>query len=239
MLRPMRRETAPRRWAAGLVVLVALAGAWMGHTAEYLRVGGGARLPRALLGGVHVYMLPLGAVLGLACAIAGVGCWRLWLGLGRRLDGARDALRRAWRGEPGRAELRPSASPVSGPSRWAALWLLLGSLQISFYLVQENVESVLARGAPAGLGPLLGVHAAAALVHAAVALVLATALVPLGRGLGRREEAVVRCERLLRTLWQRLAVRPPAVRRRARPWTPSLAERLGVHLWRRPPPTTL
>jgi hypothetical protein len=237
MLRRMRRQATPRRSAAGIVVLAALGGTWAGHTAEYLRIDGGAGLQRALLGGVHVYMLPLGAVLALAATVAGVRCWRAWLALGRRLDVARAALGRAWRGQRVGAELGRSPASVSAPSRWAALWLLLSALQVGLYLLQENIEAVVAGGAPSGLHPLLGMHSAAGPVQVAAALVLATALLVLGRRLRRRERAVDGCERLVRTLWQRLAVRAVGARR-ARAWIPSPADRLGAQLWRRPPPAT-
>jgi hypothetical protein len=123
----MHRPTPPRglaAGAAGAAVVVALGGAWLGHTLEYLRVAGGSGLERAPLAGVHAYMLPVGVVLALAAALTGAHCWRLWFQLGRRLDGARAALLRARRGERVVAAVHPHAA-VSPPARLVALWLPL------------------------------------------------------------------------------------------------------------------
>ena len=45
---------------------MALVGAWLGHTLEYLRVVVGAGPGRSALAGVHAYMLPVGVLLALA-----------------------------------------------------------------------------------------------------------------------------------------------------------------------------
>jgi hypothetical protein len=238
----MHRATPPRRLAAGAAgafVLVALVGAWLGHTLEYLRVVAGAGPGRSALAGVHAYMLPAGVLLALAAAAAGAGCWGAWLGLGRRLDRARAGLVHAWRGGgPG-----PAAPPgratraVSPPARLLALWLPLGAAQVGLHLAQENVESILAGGRAAGLGPLLGVHWAAGALQLGVALVLAAALLLAGRLLAGRVRALERCERLLRTLWERR--RGGGVPRGARPCLDPPVERFGRQLWSRPPPALL
>jgi hypothetical protein len=238
----MHRATPPRHLAAGAAgafVLVALIGAWLGHTLEYLRVIGGAGPGRSALAGVHAYMLPVGALLALAAAAAGGGCWGAWVGLGRRLDRARAGLARAWRGgRPGSAAppVRTTA-PVSPPARLVALWLPLGAAQLGLYLAQENLESILAGGRAAGLGPLLGVHRAAAALQLGVALALAAALLLAGRLLAGRVRALERCERLLRTLWGRR--RGGGVPRGARPCLDPPVERFGRQLWSRPPPALL
>lgn len=234
----MHQGTPPRRLAAAAVVVVALAGAWLGHTLEYLRVMGTAGLDRSLLGGAHAYMLPVGALLALIAALTGAGCWRAWLRLGRRLDGARAALLRAWRG--GRAGPEPprAAAWVSPPARLVALWLPLGAVQIALYLIQENLEAVLSGGTAPGPRPLLGVHAAASAVQLGVALVLAAAVLVAGRRLAGRAREVERCERLLRALWERRLHGADAPRR-ARRCSPSPVDRFGRQLWGRPPPAFL
>ena len=220
---------------------MALVGAWLGHTLEYLRVVAGAGPGRSALAGAHAYMLPVGVLLALAAAAAGAGCWGAWLGLGRRLDRARAGLVRAWRGGrpgPGPAPPPGRATPtVSPPARLAALWLPLGIAQVGLYLAQENLESILAGGRAAGLGPLLGVHWAAAALQLGVALVLAAALLLAGRLLAGRACALERCERLLRTLWGRRG--GGGVPRGARPCLDPPVERLGRQLWSRPPPSVL
>lgn len=237
----MHSPTPPRRVAAGAAgafVLLALLGAWAGHTLEYLRMVGGAGPGPRGLGGAHVYMVPLGALLALAAAAAAAGCWRAWLGLGRRLDRARAGLARAWRG--GRTAPAPTGPVprVSPPARLVALWLPLGAAQVTLYLVQENLESILAGGGPAGAGPLLGIHRAATAIHAAVALVLAAAMLAAGRLLARRAGVLAGCERLLRVLWspRRAAAGLPG---RARPRLGPPVDRFGRQLWCRPPPAPL
>ena len=229
--------TSPRRPSAGAaaVVLLALVGSWLGHTLEYLRVDGGAGMERALLAGVHAYMLPAGLLLALAAALAGVRCRHAWLVLGRRLDRARAALRGLARGERVAPSTLAPAAEVSAPAGLLALWLPLGAAQVAIYLVQENLEAVLA-GAPAsGIGPVAGVHWAAVALQLGVALVLATGLLAVGRLLRRRVRTIERVERLLRLLWDRLlhGRRSP---RGARAWRPAPVERFGHQLWSRPPP---
>ena len=235
MLPAMHRGKPPRRLAAGAVVLVALVGAWLGHTLEYLRVVGAAGLDQSLRSGAHAYMLPVGALLALLAALAGTVCWRAWLRLGSRLDGARDALLRAWRGGRAKADPAPAVVSVSLPARLVALWLPLGAVQIGLYLIQENLEAVLSHRTAPGLGPLLGVHAAASAVQLGVALVLGGALLLAGRPLVGRTRELERCERLLRVLWMRRAHRADAPRG-ARECSPSPIDRFGRQLWRRPPP---
>jgi hypothetical protein len=230
--------TSHRRLGAGAaaVVVLALVGSWLGHTLEYLRVDGGAGMERALLAGVHAYMLPAGILLALAAALAGVRCRHAWLVLGRRLDRARAALRGLARGErvvP--STLAPAATEVSAPAGLLALWLPLGAAQVAIYLVQENLEAVLAGAPGPGIGPVTGVHWAAAALQLGVALVLAAGLLAVGRLLRRRARTIERVERLLRLLWDRLlhGRRSP---RGARAWRRAPVERFGHQLWSRPPP---
>jgi len=229
--------TSRRRPSAGAaaVVFLALVGAWLGHTLEYLRVEGGPGVERALLAGVHAYMLPVGVLLAVGAALAGVRCRHAWLVLGRRLDRARASLRGLARGERVAPSTLAPAAEVSAPAGLLAFWLPLGAAQLALYLAQENLEAVLGGAAAPGLGPVTGVHRAAAALQLGVALVLAAGLLAVGRLLRRRVHTIARVERLLRLLWDRLlhGRRSP---RGARAWRPAPVERFGHQLWSRPPP---
>ncbi len=218
------------------MALVALVGTWTGHTLEYARVGGRVGLREELFGSVHVYMLPVGALLVVLAATGGLGWWRTWQAVGRRLDAVRGAVAAALRGR--RVDVpRVSAAP-SQLAGVGALTLLLAGLQLGLYLLQENVEA-LATGRQAPLlGAVLGVHALAPLVHLGVAAVLAGLMAAAGHLLRRRAERVTRVARLLRVLLASLAATapPPAP---VSAWCPSPLDRLGRQLLRRPPPTAL
>jgi hypothetical protein len=108
--------------------------------------------------------------------------------------------------------------------------------QLCLYLIQENVEALPA-GLPApGLGAITGVHWAVAIVHLCVALVLAAAVRVVQRRMDRVAAAVARVEALVRRLAGRHRLRAPAPPARCRRAAGSPLERLGGHLWRRPPP---
>jgi hypothetical protein len=221
------------------VILIALAGVWLTHTVEYVRVGGAAGMRAAAFASVHVYMVPVGALLALTAAAAGVGVWRAWWALGRRLEQTRIALARALRGRGSPLPFRTGLPerPSEG-AQLLALWLPLCLLQVGLYLLQENVEALVAGGIPPGLGAVIGVHAPVLAVHVLVAWALAWALLLVLRCVGERHGRVVACERLLLVLLRRLA-RIGAVPRAARSCHPSPLERLGSALWRRPPPLLL
>jgi len=222
-----------RHLFAPTVAVLALFGTWIGHSLEYLRVGGRAGLRAELVGSVHVYMLPVGAMLiGLAIA-GGMGWWRAWQALGRGLDAARAALADALRGHRGAAA--PAGVAPSFAARWGALALLLTGLQVGLYVVQENLEAAAAGRAEPGLGVLLGMHAPAPLVHLGVAALLAAVISGGGRLLRGRAERLRGVSRLLRVLLATLTPRVTPAAPAAR-WCPSPLERLGRQLWRRPPP---
>jgi hypothetical protein len=230
----MVSSSRPRLVAPG-VAMLAVVGVWLTHTVEYTRLTGSARLAGGALASVHVYMLPAGALLALCAALAGVRCWRAWWALGRRLEGARAALASAWRGRQHPGVPVPPVPEPSDSSRLVALWLPLTAIQAALYLLQENVEALVAGQPLPGLGAVTGVHLPVLLVHLAVALVLACAALQVSRRLDRRRGRVAACERLLRAVLRSLARSsdaPPA--REA--WSPSPLDRFGRHLWRRPPP---
>jgi hypothetical protein len=234
----MPRRARPGLTASG-TVLLAFVGAWLGHTLEYARLAGARGLAASPLSSVHADMLALAALLTLLAALCGIRAWRVWLGLGRRLDAARTCLARALRGQG--VPTGPAAgTPLpSGAARWLALLLMLAALQLGLYLVQENLEGVVAGLGILGLGPVTGVHWMAPLIHAAVAMPLASVAVLVSRRLGARSRRIELCERLVLRLLGVLAPRPSAAGRPAAQWSPSPVDRFGGTLWTRPPPRLL
>jgi len=227
------------RLAASGGALLALAGVWLGHTAEYVRVEGTAGLREELVGSIHWYMAPVGALLALLAAAAAVGAWRLWSRLGVQLAAARQALARAWRGEGSARDHRPPGHgrpPAAAELRISRLWPLLTLVQLALYLLQENLEAA-AVGLPApGVHALTGTHWAAALVHAAVALLLSALVVGLRRALHHRSVAVRAVRALLGVLLG--VVRPGDTQPVTSVVVREPADRFG-RLWCRPPPLLL
>jgi hypothetical protein len=229
-----RRQT---RVAASGGVLLALLGLFIGHTVEYLRVWGPAGIVASMTNPVHAYMLPVAGALVVLGAVFAFLLARAWQALNDRLDRAAAGVRRIWRG---RADgVAGARAPRSTPgTRLAAIWLPLAAAQIALYLVQENVEAV-ARSQPApGLGAISGIHWAAPFVHLYVSLLLACVVRICQVLFHRREVAVERVEALLRAIVRRRRTTPVVVRRPIALAVPPL-DRLGRHLWRRPPPLIL
>ena len=219
-------------------VLLALAGVWLGHTAEYLRVWGLDGIRQELVGSLHVYMLPFAAVLLALAATLGTRLWRVWSSLGRRLDAARVALAAAWRGRRPAATPRAEPTRVSFAGRLLALWLPLAAAQVALYLLQENLEAILAGSPAPGMGAVSGVHWAAPAVHTAVALVLAALAIAIRRRITERAATVARIENAVRAYLGRVG-RIAEGCRPATAWQPSLFAHLGAQLWSRPPPRLL
>jgi hypothetical protein len=238
ILRGMRRGER-QRLIASTVVLLGLVGGWTGHLLEYLRVDGAAGVRAGLLGSAHVYMLPLGGLLALLGALSAAWWWRVWTALGHRLDGARRALAGALRGHLVDPVPPPAAAAPSGAARWIALTLLIAALQVTTYVLQENLEAVAAGTRVPGLGAVVGVHAAAPLVHLAVAALLSALALVGARRLGARTRRLGLCTRLVRVLLATLARAPRPTRRRPAAWHPSPLHHLGRQLWRGPPPARL
>jgi hypothetical protein len=225
------------RVAASGGVLLALIGLFISHTLEYLRVWGPQGVVESMTNPVHAYMLPVAGALVVLSAVFAFRLAQAWHALNRRLDRAAASMRRLWRGRPGEVAERPRRASTPG-TRLAAIWLPLAAAQTVLYLVQENIEAA-ARSQPApGLGAITGIHWAAPLVHLYVSLLLAC-LVRICQVLFHRREAVVeRVEALLRAMVRQrrrviATIRRPAIERIAP------IERLGGHLWRRPPPLLL
>jgi len=225
------------RVAAPGAVLLALVGLFISHTLEYLRVWGPQGVVDSMTNPVHAYMLPVAGVLLVLSAVFAFRLARAWQALTLRLDRAAASVRRLWRGRPGEIAESPHRASTPG-TRLVAIWLPLAAAQTVLYLVQENIEAV-ARSQPApGLGAITGIHWAAPFVHLYVSLLLAC-MVRICQVLFHRREVVVeRVEALLRAIVRR---RPRAVASIRRPAIETIApiDRLGRHLWRRPPPLLL
>jgi hypothetical protein len=183
---------------AGAVLLTFL-GVWLGHCLEYMRLGGALGLRATVLGGTHLYMLPLGALLTLITAHLGVRAWRLWGALGRHLEVAHLLLVRTLRGRTATVSHEPRPCSTETISV-LLLWPPLALGQIDLYLLQENLEAVLTTGRASGLGGVVGVHWAAPLVHAAVALLLAAVVAVISRQIHDRASRLYHCERLVAAL---------------------------------------
>jgi hypothetical protein len=218
-------------------VLLAFGGVWLGHVGEHYRVERSAGLVHELSHSVHLYMLPLGALLVVLAALTGVGWVRMAAALTLRLERATDGLARAFRGARPRLQPAVPAAPTA-PSvggRWLALALPLGLAQLVLYALQENLEHALSHEAVPLLGVFGGAHWAASLVQLGVACLLAAVVVACRSrvaDLARRIDAV---ERLAHWLTRaRVAVLPAPAGGRLRSFTP--LERFGRHLLQRPPP---
>jgi hypothetical protein len=222
-----RLRTAP------LVVSLALIGAWLGHTLEYLRVSGTAGLQSELTGSIHAYMLPAGIGLGLAAVLVMAAAVHAYQSLGRRLRASRSRLLAVLTTHAGVEAAPPPQTAWSVPGL-AQLWFLVLSTQLGIYLVQERTEALRVGINRPWLEAVRGVHWAAPLVHAAVALLLTGAALIALRLITRRRRVVERSERLLAALVARFRRRPdgwPLPRREV------VRLRLrGTHLWSRPPP---
>jgi hypothetical protein len=223
--------------AASGGVLLAFIGVWIAHTLEYLRVWGTGGIAGSITSPVHAYMLPLAALLAVLGAMFGLHLWRAWQTLNARLARAALELRNVWRG---RAAAPPDSSASSSPvARLTAIWMPLATAQLVLYLIQENVEAV-ARAQPApGLGAITGVHWAAPLVHLYVSLLLACGTRICQVLFQRRRAVVGRVEALLRAGIRRRRTTAVRVVAGTHATIASPLDRIGRHLWRRPPPLPL
>jgi hypothetical protein len=231
MLAAVKRR--PARVAVGPAGLagITLAGTWIGHTLEYLRVWGFAGAAHSMAASVHAYMEPAGAGL-LALALLGVLSTAR---LARRLEHRLRCLRGPSVGRHGWT--RSVELEADFPSRSLSLPTLLVTVwagQCGLYLLQENLEAS-ATGRPLPrLAALGGIHALAAVVHLIVAATLVAALWLARRRVTRLAGAV---ERALERLRSRVTVAPAGPRPPRRAWTP--LDRWGIQRWTRPPPAGL
>lgn len=218
-------------------VLLAFIGLWFTHTLEYLRVWGTGGIVDSITNPVHAYMVPLAALLAVLSAMFGLRLWRAWQALNTRLARAALGLRSVWHG---RAATTPDASdPASPVARLTAIWLPLATAQLVLYLIQENIEAV-ARAQPApGFGAITGVHWAAPLIHLYVSLLLACGTRICQVLFQRRRTVVARVEALLQVAIRRRRTAAAALVARAHATIAPPLDRIGRHMWRRPPPLPL
>lgn len=197
-------------------------------------------LAHELTHSVHLYMLPLGALLAVLAAFTGAAWMRMASALAQRLERATDGLARAFRDGRARAQSTAPTGPAvpSVPSvggRWLALALPLGVAQLVLYGLQENLEHAIAGDGVPVLGVFRGAHWAAPFVQLGVACLLAALVITCRRrvaDLARRVDAV---ERLAHWLTgARVIILPAPAAGRTRSFTP--LERFGRHLLQRPPP---
>ena len=224
------------RIAAPGLVLLALVGLFIGHTLEYLRVWGAAGVVGSMTNPVHAYMLPVAGVLVALSTVFAIRLVRAWQALNTRLDRAAERVRRAWRGRAEDASGSPRCRSTPG-TRLVATWLPLAAAQIGLYLLQENVEAIARSQSAPGWGAVTGVHWAVP----GSSLRVAAARVPrphLRDFVPRREVTVERAEAFLLALVRRHRAAEATRAVRAAPTLPPI-DRLGRHLWRRPPPQLL
>ncbi len=231
MLQGMKRRFSTH-WAAPGLVVLALVGAWIGHTVEFVRVFGDRAQGTPMFAGVHAYMLPFAAVLLVLAGLGGGVLWSMWWRLGRRLAATRAVLRASLRGGND-AELGAERTPGAGV-RLGLLWVPLTLLQISIYIVQENVEATALRHALPGLGVVLGIHSGALIVHTLIALFISAVVVAAWWPVQRRESAIAAIARLVRALVQRRRAADEPRRRQAP--VAATARLMRWSLWCRPPP---
>lgn len=220
-----------RRRGPALVALAAFLGTWLSHTVEYLREGSPGGVIHHLFGSVHLYMGPVGVVLLATASAGGMRWWRLWQRLALRLDRAGACLRRRQYPYVADGDL-----PASTGARLVSLVSLLFVLQVGFYTLQENLESLLSTRHLPGLAVLTGQHWPVLVIHLTVAIGLGAVVGSAQRRMHDLVRAVAVRERLAWWLEQaRRRVVAAAPRAAAsRRWTP--LDRWGAQRWQRPPP---
>jgi hypothetical protein len=237
---PVQRPaaTAPRglsaapKWSIGLTALV---GAWLGHFFEYARVAGWHAGISAMADAPHIYFFPAGAALIAVVLAFGAGATRTWHLLGDRLRRAQAGL---WVRPERPLDLADPVAAVRPGVSLPALWALLTVLQLSTWILQENLETV-SSGHPAPwLGVIGGTHWLAPLIQAEVALILATTYVVVHRLFSRRRAQVEVIERLVARKWRRrCSAHLTPLRSQSVAWSP--LARWGAQRWQRPPPARL
>ena len=237
-----------------LFAAVALGAEWLGHAGTWWLTGG-VGPGHALSGSVHAYLGPIGVVLALVAVATAVVVLQALRALAARAERLRAAVGSAWRVPTGGS---PDAAPVSDrfstgarpgrPGRagragrrvggLAEVGRLAGALlgvQLTVYLIQENLEVRAAGLGWPGLHVLSAHHGSAVAVHAAVALVAAwSAVAVLGRWVDRRA-TVARIAALYRALVAPRGRRGLPAGLGTAP-APVRLWPLGDALWPRPPP---
>ena len=219
-----RRRTTEVTVAPYTVALAAVAGAWLAHGLEYVRVWGWNEFGSATSRQVHTYMGPVGIVLVLLAFVGVEAGLRSFRRLERLLGGLSSGAVR-----PSDVQSKPRRFAIPITSLLSLVWVL----QLVLYVVQENAE-LRAEGIHQPiLNVLTGPHTWAAGVHLVVAALLVGMLWLLHRPLAQLAEAVRQVVAWLVANRNRsTAGTAPALL--VRSWTP--AERFGRQLWSRPPP---
>ena len=215
------------RWP---ILLTALAGAWVGHFVEYVRVDGWHAGLGDMTTSIHSYFFPAGAALMVLAVAVLLVARQAWVALGNRLRAAEIGL---WR--------RPVAAPTGAADRSThevglfPLWVALTSLQTGTWVVQENLEAVASRHHAPLLGVMGGVHWMAPLVQAEVALILGVFYWVIQRWFVARRSRLAFVEGLSLRKWSaRYGLLPNPSRATSVPSTP--LDRWGAQRWLRPPP---
>ena len=225
------RSPAVRPLVGMAFVLLAMAGAVIGHATVWSLVGG-ASPGLAAARSIHNYLRPVGAALLVLAAGTSWVVWRAWAVLGAIAARVRRALRQPAPASP--VPLCVAREAGARPSL-GALWGSLAVVQLCVYSVQENVEAHLADVPLPGARVVTVSHGAPIVLHAAVALGLAAIITAAGMALDRRRRTVERMVRVLRAVSARRGlVRPPAVGTGVGLVAP--LARFGLSFVSRPPP---
>jgi len=215
------------------MLLTALAGAWMGHFVEYVRVAGWHAGLGDMTSSAHSYFFPAGAALMATVVGMSIAARNAWVVLGDRLRAAQIGLWRRPATIPTAATRRPSR-----PVGLFGLWVALTALQTGTWIIQENLEAVGSGHRAPLLAVMGGAHWLAPLVQAEVALILAVAYWAIQRWFAARRSRLAFVESLVVRKWTaRYGLLPVASRSASVPSTP--LDRWGAQRWQRPPPLAL
>ncbi|MBV9411973.1 MAG: hypothetical protein JO148_10270 [Acidimicrobiia bacterium] len=218
------RRTTEVTVAPYTVALAAVAGAWLAHGLEYVRVWGWGEFGSATSRQVHTYMGPVGLVLVLLAFVGVEAGLRSFRRLERVLAGLSNGTV-----EPTQVQSEPRRFAIPITSLLSLIWVL----QLVVYVIQENAE-LRAEGIHQPiLNVLTGPHIWAAGVHLLVAALLVGTIWLLHRPLAQLADVVRQVVAWL-VASQRRAAAGATPAPSVRSWTP--AERFGRQLWSRPPP---
>jgi hypothetical protein len=209
---------------------MALAGAWLGHFVEYVRVAGWSSGLAEMSSSVHSYFFPAGAALAAVLFGLVVLARRAWAAIDHRIRTAEIGLWKRPKSMPG-----ASAGEVRGHVGVVGLWLLLTGLQTLTWIFQENLEAIGGGRRAPMLGVVSGAHWLAPVIQAEIALILAASYVLVNRWFTRRRSRLILLERLVTRRWTpNLGLLPVRI---LPIWATSTPlERWGRQRWQRPPP---
>jgi hypothetical protein len=214
------------------LVVTATIGAWSAHNIEYARLWGARLFPNTAARSAHSYL----GLTGLVLLVAAAGCLVSAIRAASVLTAQLARLRAALSG--------PTSEPTNEPHGRYRLSLgplgliaVVWALQLTEYLIQENLEARSAHLALPGFAVFAGAHTLAPVVHLAVSALLGAALSVVSLRETRLAVALRAAASALAALRRRLAGNAPT-----RPVTPTFRspiDRWGRQLWARPPPPAL